>query len=277
MPQRGFSATRKGHYSPMSQPNLTRMMTGLIGILASSSLWATAELDSSLLLKTRPPRDMIWSFESGVLQYNLKLPDESKITGIAGSITVGYGRIYGNQWVTGRFHFLAGPFDLARQGQFDADFSGTRIDVEYGSVFPGQNFRGGSAAILSISAGYMDLGGYNIGDNRKNNGHTTDSRNFYLEQDFRVHMGSLVVSPAIGWAWTKQPRPQGNEPELLLTRIESASLRLGATIPLYARGRTEVTKRDESDSLWQTATKHTTTGPVSGYSLVASAGVWLGI
>jgi len=58
MPQRGFSATRKGRYSPMSQPNLTRMMTGLIGILASSSLWATAELDSSLLLKTRPPRDM---------------------------------------------------------------------------------------------------------------------------------------------------------------------------------------------------------------------------
>jgi hypothetical protein len=275
MRQSNLSKRNKGAHTVVVR--LMLIIGSFCGLCAASTIAYAAGLDQSTLLKTRPSRDVIWGFESGLLQYNLRMPDNSKIAGLAGCLTVGYGQIQDNQWLTGRFHFLAGPFDLARQGQFDADFSGTKIDVEYGSVFPGQNFRGGSAPILSISAGYMDLGGHNIGDNRKNNGNANDSRNFYLEQEFRVHVGSLVVSPAIGWAWTKSPRPQGNEPELLLTRVESAFVRLGATVPLYSRARSEVIKRDEGDSLWQTASKHTTTGQVSGYSLVASGGVWLGI
>lgn len=243
----------------------------------SSNLVVASELDYATLLKTRKPREAIWSFESGIAQYNIAVPDTSKIKGIAGSFTIGYGRIQGDRWLTGRFHFLAGPFDLARQGQFDADFSGTMIDIEYGSVFPGQNLRGTSAPILSISTGYMDLSGHNIGENRKNNGNPNDSRNFYLEQDFRIHFGSIFLSPGIGWAWTKSVRPEGNEPELLVTRVESAYTRLGITIPIYSRGQVEVTKRDEGDSLSQSPTKHTSTGHVTGYSLVASAGVWLGI
>jgi hypothetical protein len=253
---------------------LTSVFLSLCAFLPAHS--ATAG-DAALILNARPPRDIIWGFESTVERYNLRLPDESTVAGMAGRIGVAYGRIRDNQWLMGRFHFLAGPFDLARQGQFDADFSGTSIDFEYGSAFPGRSLRGASVPTLSIAFGYTDLNGRNIGDNRRITGSSTDNENYRREQGFQIHMGLVTVTPALGWTWTKPPRPQGNEPELLSTRIESAYARIGTMIPLYSRGRVEVTKRSADASPRQTASKYKATGHIVGYSLIASAGVWLGI
>ena len=74
---------------------------------------AASELNYAELLKTRPPREVIWAFSASLLQYNLKAPDDSKLAGKAGSFTVGYGRVHRDSWATGHLHFLAGPWDMA--------------------------------------------------------------------------------------------------------------------------------------------------------------------
>ncbi len=258
---------------------LTPALAG-IWILAtfySESCRAASELNYAELLKTRPPREMIWTYAASMIQYNLKAPDDSKLSGIAGSFTAGYGRVHGDSWMSGRFHFLGGPGNTARGGAFDADYGGTGIDIEYGSSFPGTSLRSGSSPFWAISTGYMDLNGRNIGGNRKNNGDPDDPKNYYLEQDFKTSFGAVIITPACGWQWAKAERPSGNEPELLVTRVESAYIRIGAAIPVYSRARVEVIKRESSDSISQSPTQHTTTGSIRGYSVIATTGVWLGI
>lgn len=268
----------------LPSPKYEEIFLWFIGIIASGLaisgplLAASSEsLNYSELLKNRGSREVIWSFDASMIQHNFSMPDNSKLSGNAGSFTFGYGRVRGNSWLLGRFHFLAGPWDTARGGAFDSDFYGSGIDFEYGTAFPGTTLRSGSSPILSLAAGYMDLNGRNIGANRKNNGNPNDRSNYYLEQDFKAGFAAVTVTPSVGWSWTKSERPAGNEVELLTTRVESAYLRLGAIIPLYSRARVEVIKRSESDSITQTPKQYNSTGMIRGYSLQASTGVWLGI
>jgi hypothetical protein len=245
-------------------------------IFLGTPAWCS-ELNFQKLVAERGPRDVIWSFDASLTNPTYTCPDGSKITGYGGSFSVGYGRFHDSHWYSGRMHFLAGPFDVARDNQFDADFNGTIIDFEYGTAFPGFSLRSDSAPVLSISGGYMDYNGHNIGENRKNDGDPNNSKNYYLEQDFKSSTGAIIVTPSVGWIWPKPPRPRGNEPELLLTRVEAAFLKLGAQIPLYSHSRMEVVKRDENDSISQNASKRTSTGLLAGYSLILSTGVMLGI
>ena len=247
-----------------------------VAVNAGSS-HATSDLNYAELLKTRPARDVIWTFGASMIQYNFRAPDDSKLAGMAGSFVIGYGQVHGDSWMSGRFHILAGPFDMARNSSFDADYSGTSIDIEYGSAFPGTSLRSGSSPFWAIATGYLDLNGRNIGGNRKNNGDPNDAKNYYLEQDFKTNFGGVIVTPAVGWQWARAERPSGNEPELLTTRVESAYLRLGAMIPVYSRARIDVVKREQTDDLSQSPTQHTTTGTMRGYSMTLSTGVWLGI
>lgn len=264
-------------------PNKIGLLLLLVGSMISAlarqemALGATESLNHVELLKTRSAREVVWSFDTSLMQYNLAAPDNSKLSGFAASFTAGYGRVRPNSWLLGRFHFLAGPWDTARDGAFDSDFYGSGFDIEYGTAFPGTTLRSGSTPILAISAGYMDLNGRNIGGNRKNTGNPNDNANYYLEQDFKTGFGAVVVTPTIGWTWAKPARPSGNEPELLTTRVEAAFLRMGAMVPMYSRARVEVTKRSESDSITQRPHQFSSNGMMRGYSLIASTGVWLGI
>jgi hypothetical protein len=122
----------------------------------------------------------------------------------------------------------------------------------------------------------MDISGRNIGGNKKSTGNPNNAENYYLEQDFKAEFGAIYVMPGAGWTWTKPARPTGNEPELLVTRVESAYLKLSTTIPVYSRARVEVMKRSTSDGLNQYSRLHTT-GMIRGYSLILGTGVWLGI
>jgi hypothetical protein len=250
------------------------------GVIATALFGTSAfaePLNNAELLKTRPPRDHFWSFDMSTNQYNLTAPDESKLSGIGGEFAIGYGRIYKNSWLVGSYHFLSGPWDTARNQTFDVDSSGMIVAMEYGTSFPKFELRSGSSPFLSISAGYLALNSKNVGSNRKNSGNPNDINNYYLEQDFIANVNAVVVIPSLGWNWVKAARPTGNEPDLLLTRVESAYLRLGAMIPLYSRARVKVIKRSPSDPLSQTPKQRTTTGVMKGYSLTVTAGVWLGI
>jgi len=257
---------------------LKLILLSLLTVFIFTASRAQAEkLDYESLLASRPARDVIWSFDSSLVQYFATLPDGSKLKGSAGSFTAGYGKTRGNSWFTARFHILAGPWDAVRDGAFDSDFSGTMLDVDYGTSFPGMSLRSGSVPILAIAAGYLDLNGRNIGGNRKARGNSNEPHNYYVDQDFRVSTGALVVTPTVGWSWVKSPRPTGSEPELLLTRLESAAIRIGIMIPVYSRARVDTHRRNEGQSLSIEPTKLSSKGQLKGYAAIVTASLWLGI
>lgn len=226
---------------------------------------------------SRPARDVIWSFESSLLSFNMTLPDTSKLDGSAGSFAVGYGRTRENAWLVARLHIISGPWGTARDGTFDSDYSGTMFDIEYGAAFPGLRLRSGSSPILSIAGGYLDMSGRNIGGNKKYQYNLKASNSEGLEQDFRTNLGELTVTPSIGWSWTRPSRPTGNEEELLQTRVESSTIKLGAILPLYSRSRVTVKRIRESAEPSAATDRISNAGPAKGFAIFSSLTVWLGI
>lgn len=247
----------------------------LIYLLAATDLMAK-NFDSEQYL-SRPAREIIWSFESNILNFKMTLPDTSKLDGSAGSFTVGYGRTRENAWLIARLHAISGPWGSARDGKFDSDYSGTMFDIEYGAAFPRLQLRSGSCAILSIAGGYLDMSGRNIGGNKKSQYGLKAKNSDSLEQDFKTGLGVLTMTPSIGWSWTRTARPTGNEEELLQTRVESSGIKLGALIPLYSRARVSVNKQSENAGQNERPSRLTSVGAVHGYALFTSLTIWLGI
>jgi hypothetical protein len=246
-----------------------------IHILSPSDVMA--ENASNERYSARPARDVIWSFESSLLNFNMTLPDTSELDGSAGSFTVGYGRTRENAWLVARLHIISGPWGTARSGTFDSDYSGTMFDIEYGAAFPRLRLRSGSCPILSIAGGYLDISGRNIGGNKKSQYGLKASNSESLEQDFRTSLGELTVTPSIGWSWTRPARPAGNEEELLQTRVESSIVKLGAILPLYSRSRVTVNRIRESAESSATADRISSAGPAKGFAIFSSLTIWLGI
>jgi hypothetical protein len=267
--------------------NLTSAYKIMLLVLQSASLllWiylmapsgVMAENASNERYSSRPARDVIWSFESSLLNFNMTLPDTSELDGSAGSFTVGYGRTRENAWLIARLHIISGPWGTVRDGTFDSDYSGTMFDIEYGAAFPGLQLRGGSCPILSIAGGYLDISGRNIGGNKKSQYGLKVSDSDGLEQDFKTSLGELTVTPSIGWSWTRPSRPTGNEEELLQTRVESSIVKLGAILPLYSRSRVTVNRIRESAGSGMAADRISSTGPAKGFAIFSSLTIWLGI
>ncbi len=236
-----------------------------------------AENESRDRYSSRPAREVIWSFESNILNFDMTLPDTSKLDGTAGAFTVGYGRTRENAWLLSRLHVISGPWGSARDGKFDSDYSGTMFDIEYGAAFPRLSLRSGSCPTLSLAGGYLDMSGRNIGGNKKSQYGLKANSSESLEQDFKTGLSQITISPSIGWSWTRPPRPTGNEEELLQTRVESSSVKLGAVLPLYAKSRVTVKRTRESAKPSEVAERFSISGPARGFAVFSSLTIWLGI
>lgn len=225
-----------------------------------------------------PPtaREITWTFDSNIMMFDKILPDESKLDGPAGSFTVGYGRIRESSWLFGRLHVLSGPWGTARNRTFDADYSGTMLDVEYGAAFPGTTLRSGSGPILALAGGYFDLSGKNIGGN-KHAHHNTSDQAFYLEQSFKTAVREITFMPSIGWIWAKPARPVSNAQDQLNTRIEASLIKIGVLIPLQSRSQIAITKRTPESGISDPPQRLTKSGSTKGFAIVSSASLWLGI
>jgi hypothetical protein len=252
------------------------VITFLTGLWADLSPASTQETSPLKGTPAPPPREVTWTFDSSIMMFNKTLPDESKLDGPAGSFTVGYGRTRGNIWLCGRLHVLSGPWGKARDGAFDADYSGTMLDMEYGAAFPGTNLRSGSGPILALAGGYLDLSGKNIGGNKQARD-STPNQTLYLEQNFKVSVREVTVTPSIGWIWAKPSRPISNAQEQLNTRVEAYLLKLGALIPLNSRSQVAITKRNSESGLSEAPQRLTRSGSTKGFALVGSVSLWLGI
>lgn len=248
----------------------------IIGMFLSQSYSVSAQEAQELIARSSPPREMTWSFDSSLLAFTKTLPDQSRLEGQAAAFIVGFGRTKEDRWLLGRVHALSGPWGKALNDSFDTDYSGTIVDIEYGTAFPGSKLRSGSCPVLALAGGYLDLSGRNIGGNRHTRG-VLDNYSFYVEQDFKTSVREIFITPSIGWMWAKPPREISNIQSQLNTRIEATTIKLGAMIPLHSKSRISVTKRAASSNPSKPQESDTATGSAKGFALLGSVSVWLGI
>jgi hypothetical protein len=182
------------------------------------------------------PKRAIWSFGLQGVHYKLKGEGDVALSGTGGSVSLGRGYTGDSWYGAAQVEFLLGPYSVIRDGQFDAEFSGTGFSLRSAyALYPWADLRNSSGTLLAgIGVRYTDQIGKSVGRNRRDTGSLKDN-NAALPERFRVAANILYLTPTIAYASFKPSRPDGNSPELLTTRVEGQEVSFGVSIPIYAQ------------------------------------------
>ena len=177
----------------------------------------------------------IWTFGLGSIFHRLQAYGDNELAGTSATIDIGYGILHEKWFVRGAFSSILGPYEPARDSQFNMDYFGTGFLLMAGAQLPDLPLpilKVESRSLvygLAFGLHYSDLSGKSIGKNRK-----TDNDSSVAPQNYRSNITNLALLPAFYMSWLSPPRKIGNTPEDLKTRVEGYQLLAGALIPVMS-------------------------------------------
>ena len=208
------------------------------------------------------------------LRYNWK-GGEDELIGKAAAIQLGTSYLSDSWYVAFSVDILLGPYEPTRGNQVNVDFSGTGLTLWTGLSAQTMSLRspeGGYGFALGLS--YADMIGRSIGKNRQESNDDLTS-NGGLIDNYTMRVNNVSMMPALFFSWLVPPRPRGNTPELLKTRLEGYFFTIGGAMPILANYSARYTKRPDANS--PDAAQVTQKGDLRGYSLVITLAAMLGI
>ena len=242
-------------------------LTGILLGLAASVASAAPSPKTNDSAQPHATRRNAWSVGFTGLRHALKAGDGNELTGNGGDVQFGRGYI-GDSWFgDATLDILLGPFDPTFDRQFNVDYLGTGATVTAGFSAQSKSLRsaeGGYGFALSLS--YADIVGHSIGKNRQDSG-LDRPEDRALPSDYTMRVTYFSLTPSIFFAWLEPPRPAGNTPDLLTTRVEGYFLNLGVSMPLLASYQAKQTVGDQ---------QVTESGQLRGYSIVVGLSAMLG-
>lgn len=204
--------------------------------------------------------------------------DDNELIGSAGDLQLGTGYIDENWYASLSLDILLGPYEPIRSNQLNIDFTGTGFTAWAGFSAQTLNLRspeGGYGFALGLS--YLDIVGRSIGKNRRNR---PEDNGLDQIDKYIMRVNSLALMPALFFSWLAQPRPRGNTPELLATRLDGYFLTIGGALPLSShynvRFQTRPQAPDSQLPLRTQAKTESQKGSLAGYSIVISFTAMLG-
>ena len=234
---------------------------GFAGVTATHEAAATSD--------GRGIRRQAFSFGFTGARRSLRSASDQELVGNSGAVQVGYAYLSDSWYADLSFDLLLGPYEPAKDKQLDVDYLGTGFTLWLGASAQAANLRssaGGYGFALGIS--YADLVGHSIGRNHLDVGDGADVRPDLID-DYVLTVTDLSLQPAIFFAWLGPPRPRGNAPDLLATRVEGYILTVGASVPLNAAFKATTHTKGASQS-------SSDSGALQGYSILVSLKAMLG-
>jgi hypothetical protein len=202
--------------------------------------------------------------------------DLNSVYGNGGAVSFGLGYLKGHLLFSGHFDILLGPYEQMRDRSFSSDFAGTGFStfVAYSSKSKEQA-QGGYTYGLGLGATYEDAigrssGSKNVDLSALGPQYQTDEVSV---QNYIIQTQTGFLTPTFYFAWLKPPRPKGNTPELLKTRLEGYLLSLGVSFPVYSQYRAKYDQRQEDASFKGLVDN----GKLKGYRIALGITTLLGI
>ncbi len=226
-------------------------------------------------------RKTVWSFGLTGLRHSLKAGDGNEVLGNSASVNLGTGYVSDSWYLYGSFDIILGPYEPTLNQQLDVDYYGTGFTIWSGYSAQDLDLRnpdGGYGFALGFS--YADIVGRSIGKNRKESSSKISNNN--LKDNYSIKVTNFSLLPAIFFSWLDEPRPRGNSPDLLKTRIDGYFLTIGMAMPLLVSYHARYDTRDQyevvDDQLVITKESETLTpsGNLRGYSLLVTLTALLG-
>lgn len=212
-------------------------------------------------------RDNFWSIGLSGYQNNLKSGSDQSLLGPSLVVQIGRGHFGDNWYASGSLDIISGPYRTQQGGPVDLDFQGTGFTGLLGYSAENNNLRteaGNYGFTFGIS--YSDVVGRSLEGNR------IKVENDEVIEQFTTRVTNFSIVPTIFFCWLEPPRKRGNDPDLLMTRIEGYFLSLGVAVPLKATSNTKYNKIKND-----TSEPYNGKGSLKGYTLVVALSAALGI
>ncbi len=225
------------------------------------------------------PKEKFFDTSLGLTRYNMI--DEGTphhINGNALSLGLGVSYFAPTWFLRTNINFHLGPYEPFAHRSLTMDFFGTGLGVLLGLSAQGSELyspKGGYGFALGLN--YADIIGRSIGGNKEvfDKISSTDEANQVIDE-YQIRINDFAVMPAFFFSWLKKPRPIGNTPDLLVTRLEGYILTLGLKFPIkttylsrikYASSEFINTDNQTQESVPASLpTEEKQTGVLSGYS-----------
>lgn len=210
-----------------------------------------------------------WDVGLSLKRYQLE-DNKNSLIGNSAMFQVGRGWI-GDRW---RFNasvdILMGPYNEIRDERVKTDFFGTGLTAT--SYYSLNNNLRDTRGSWGISAGvaYSDIVGRSV-----ENG-TPDSDGKVIT-NLTMRATNFMVTAGLFHAWIKPARPEGNLPDLLLTRVEGFMIGLSGAYPVQSSYSTNYFTRTQGEKgPTGPPTSKKERGSLKGYSILASFTAMLG-
>ena len=203
----------------------------LISGVVSSSVQADAPEKNASFRKS--------TFHLGLTQaqYALTGKEDTSLIGNSSIVNLGGGFIHEKYFHLYSLNVILGPYQPLSESHARLDFSGTGFSTTWGWTWsPSLRAKSHVFGVL-MGAQYVDIVGRSVGTRREETG--TISQLVTQIYDF-------AVVPGFFYANLKPPRPIGNEPENLVTRLEGLIISLGVAFPIQADFTQEYLRRDNT-------------------------------
>lgn len=216
-------------------------------------------------------KENVWNLGFALEQMRYEAQSD-QFFGQRGTLSFGYGKFQRQLYYGFNADILMGPYTEILEEKVKTDFYGTGFNVKTSYAFTGDGFRNANGSwSLDLGLSYSDTVGRSVAKSP-----VQDDKRVISELSMRVSQFNGLVS--ISYNKMLPARPLGNDPELLMTRIEGYAAGLGVTYPIKAtysmRYREEKGKVGNSDGYTREKTER---GSLTGYSVFFNFSVFLGV
>jgi len=207
------------------------------------------------------PREHAWSIGVSLRRLDIKADYDYKLSALAPNIDIGRGWVRPAWWSLVEISLMLGPNSQRLPDSPPLDFIGTGFRFRAGHALPGRLLRkpGGDLG-LELGVEYNEWIARSYQDRSLSDSSVSSS--------WVVRSRWIFVQPALFYSIWQAPRPQGQRPEWITTRIEGVVFSLGLSVPVQSQMQASYVKGGEKQSVtdhWQ------------GTLVFLSVTSWLGI
>lgn len=167
-------------------------------------------------------KDAFWNLEIGATNHSIQSSVGSSLLGTSASIHIGTGTFFPLGFYEFGMEVISGPYQSSRSTERNLDYYGTGISGKVGlHLFPKQFRKNSWSSGILLGAEYSDITGNSFDDVNSN---PTAGNN--------IRVISYLISPGIFFGYIQKPRLDGNDAELLSTRIEAILFTLNISFPI---------------------------------------------
>lgn len=246
----------------------------LRGVLLGLTLSFSSESFATSYRISHKENNEFWGFGTSFMQYNLESDDNfnNDILGTAFQLSFSRGAFRGTWAYQYGLDFTTGPYQKSFDDGLNMDSVGFGINSQFHYLVGSPNIREDGVKFVLTGGGSVSfIDADSVGTNQNISVNYNSPENDGIVNSYSIRGASFSVMLGAQLLSLKTPRPLGNAPELLRTRVEGYAVGIIGYVPLanYYEAKQGILQQAEGQPL-NVQSNFDFTGSLKGYSVLLS-------